>query len=237
MSNGKIRAMTHTTHIGGDGPLDLEREAALVEKLKKKEPQAWKRFTADYQSRLQIAIGRSLAKYSLPLDRLDDVEQKTWMTVFQKIDSFVPEHRDSLYYWLVKIQHNHVRNLRREPIAIDIDEKYVEAEGELPAHLNISNIHNPETEFIQNENKREIWQALEMALQSLSVRDREIIMRRLVNKEDVEKLAEIYNVKVQTIYQITANTKRKIGNYLLASDLFLRAHSDRTGKEPKSWKK
>jgi RNA polymerase sigma factor (sigma-70 family) len=229
--------MTHTTIIGGDGPYDLEREATLVEKLKQREPEAWKHFTATYQTRLQSAISRSLAKYRLPLDRQDDIEQKTWMTVFQKIDSFVPEHRDSLYYWLVKIQHNHVRNLHREPVAVDIEENHVEAEGELPAHFHANNAHNPEAEFIQKENRQETWQALEMALQSLTAREREIIMRRLVHKEDVEMLAAIYNVKVQTIYQITANTKRKIGNYLLASDLFLRAHSDRTGKESKTWKK
>ncbi len=229
--------MTHVVHTSEDGPHDFERELALVEKLKLKDPEAWKYFIISYRVRLHTAIRRSLAKYHLPADRRDDVEQKTWFTAFQKIEQFQPQHRNSLHYWLVTIQRNHVRNFSREPAPVELEEHLTEAEGELPTYFQPAYTGSPENEFIKAENHREIWLALEMALQTLSPREREIMLRRFVRKEDVETLAAVYNVKVQTIYQITANTKRKIGNYLMASDLFLRVHSDRTGKESHTWKK
>lgn len=229
--------MAHVSYASDDGPADFEREKALVEKLKQKDPEAWKQFAGQYQPRLKKAIRRSLAKYRLPMDRQDDIEQKTWVTVIQKLYKFEPKHRDSLYYWLVTIQRNHVRNLSREPTPVNIEESTVEAEGELPSHFQVASAHNPESEFINAENDREIWSALEMALQTLSPREREIMTERLVHKKDVEELATLYNVKAQTIYQITANVKRKIANYLMASELFLRVYSDRTGKESKQWKK
>ncbi len=229
--------MAHVSYASDDGPADFEREKALVEQLKQKNPEAWKEFTTQYQPRLKKAIRRSLTKYRLPLDRQDDIEQKTWVTVIQKLYKFEPKQRDSLYYWLVTIQRNHVRNLSREPMPVNIEETTVEAEGELPSHFQVASSHNPESEFINAENHREIWSALEMALQTLTPRDREIMVERLVYKKEVEALANLYKVKPQTIYQITANVKRKIANYLLASELFLRVYSDRTGKESKQWKK
>jgi RNA polymerase sigma factor (sigma-70 family) len=225
--------MTYTTSNEEVGPFDLEREKALVERLKRKEPEAWKAFITTYRLRLQGKIGRSLSAAHLPQDCLDDIEQKTWLTAWLKIDGFTPLHPDSVFHWLCSIQRNHIRNLRRERVAVHIEE----SEGELPAHLHPHHTPSPESEVIHQENQREIWLAFEMALQTLTPREREIIAQRFILRTDVETLAAVYNVKVQTIYQIVANSKRKIRNYIQASDLFLRVHTDRTGKESKTWKK
>lgn len=220
----------------------LDHERLFVDRLKRKNPpdaEAWKQLLVEYKPLLRAAARRSLAKYHLPEDCVDDIEQKTWVTVYRRIDDFEPGHANALRNWLGSIQHNHVRNLSREPspMSMDVDAGEREA-GDRPApQYPDPQAKNPESEVIHDETRREIWSALELALEELSARDREIVVRRVLWKEDVQALADEYHLKVQTIYQITSNTKRKLQNYLLAPDLFFRVQSDRTGKESTAWRK
>lgn len=218
---------------------DLTQERVFVARLKCKEPpdaEAWKQLLGEYQSPLHTAIRRSLAKYSLPADRLDDIEQKTWVTAYHKIEAFEPQGPNALRNWLGTIQHNHVRNLSRQRNPVSMDAHDPETDQAAPQYEDTA-ARNPESEFIQDETRREIWSALELALQALSARDREIVLRRLLWQDDVQQLADAYHLKPQTIYQITTNTKKKLQSYLLAPDLFFRVQTNRAGKESKAWRK
>ena len=219
-----------------DDQFDLEWEKEFVARLVGKEAEAWKFFVDTYRPRLREAIRKSLSKHRLAPDAQDDIEQKTWMTVFTKIHRFQPKHKDSLFHWLVSIQYNHIRNLNREPDPIEIEESLVESEGELPASLHTDFSVNPEAHLLRDEKRREFMQAFDTAIQTLTPREQEIVVLRLIKKKDVETVAQLYNLQPQTIYQMTSTIKRKLRNYLLASELFLRAKSHQTGKESKTWK-
>jgi RNA polymerase sigma factor (sigma-70 family) len=219
----------------------LDKEATFVKRLKQINPpdsEAWKEFLVNYRPVLQGTIRNTLRKFQLPADRLDDIEQKTWLTAYTKIHTFELRRKNSLKNWLLTIQHNHVRNLSRQPNPVSIDEQVHPAvDLTLADQLEDDQSPDPEAEMISDETRREIWSALELAIGELSIRDQEIVSRRLIHKESVEDLAEAYNLKTQSIYQIISNTKKKLRSYLLAPDLFFRVTSDRKDKESSPWQK
>ncbi len=228
------------TMQSGNEDFDYDREAELVKRLKQVNPadaEAWQTFTAMFQPRLRGTIVSTLRKYHLPIDRLDDIEQKTWMTAFTKMAEFELRGKNSLKNWLLTIQYNHVRNLSRQPNPISFEAPLnAEIDLTLADQLADDQSPDPEQEIISNETRREIWSALELALGELSLRDQEIVSRRLISKEAIEILALDYNLKKQSVYQIISGTKKKLRSYLLAPDLFFRV-SDRTDKESTAWQK
>jgi RNA polymerase sigma factor (sigma-70 family) len=221
--------------IPDEGLAELERERVFVEELRRGDAEAWKRLVVDQGPYLRRCIRYTLSRYNLPADRLDDIEQKTWLTVYTRIQEFEPRRRNSLRRWMDGIQLNHIRNLAREPQSVSMDGDEGDSgtdDAYLPEHLEDPNAPSPEHQMIDRETRREIWSALDLALQELSPRDREIVLRRVLRREPVEKLAAEYNLKQQTIYQIISNTKKKLRSYLLAPDLFFRVQ---TGKEFQAW--
>ena len=220
---------------------DFEGEAAFVRRLQQVNPpdsEAWKTFLLNYQRALQSAIRHTLTKFQLPTDRLDDIEQKTWLTAYTKIHTFELRSETSLKSWLAKIQYNHVRNLSRKKNPLSIDAQISPTlDVTLGDQLEDDQSPDPEAEMISDETRREIWSALELAIGELSIRDQEIVSRRLIQKESIDNLAQDYNLKAQTVYQIICNTKKKLRSYLLAPDLFLRVTSDRTDKESPLWQR
>lgn len=216
---------------------EFERERWLVERLKRTNPpdsEAWKELLVVYRPILRQRIRYTLLRYHFPADRIDDIEQKTWVTVYTRIHKFVPLRRHSLRKWMDRIQDFHIRNLSREPEPASIDAPVEPTGTELAEQLEDTYTRNPEQELIIRETRREIFSALDMALQELTPRDREIVLRRLVHNDDVDQLAEDYQLQSQTIYQITSNSKKKLRSYLLASHLFSRV---KAGKESRTWQK
>lgn len=224
-----------------DEDFDYGKEAAFIKRLKQVNPhdsEAWKEFLVMYRPTLKATIIGTLLKYHLPTDRLDDVEQKTWLTAYTRIHTFELRRKNSLRNWLLTIQRNHVRNLSRQPNPVSIDEQISPAaDFTVGDQLPDDTAPDPEEEMISDETRREIWSALELALGELSLRDQEIVSRRLIHKESIETLAQDYQLKTQSIYQIISNTKKKLRSYLLAPDLFFRITSDRTDKESAPWQK
>ncbi len=215
-------------------PDSLEQENILVEQLKLKDQGAWATVNRLYRDRLQTTISKSLSKYNLPSDRLDDIEQKTWFTAFKKINEFTVDRKEGFYHWLCTIQYNYVRNLSREPNPLSIE---VETDEGVETFLPSDDTANVEEAIISRETKREIFSAINLVLDDLPAHHREIVLRRIMWKDEPQALAEEYGVKIQTVYQIVTNAKKKIRNYLLAPDLFLRVNNDRMGEEARTWNK
>lgn len=224
--------MTDTNLPGEQEADSLEQEFILLEQLKGKDQRAWGRAMALYQRRLQVSIGRSLSKYSLPHDRVDDIEQKTWVTAFKKIDKFKVERKDGFYHWLCTIQYNMVRNLSREPNHFSTD---AETDDGIERDLPSDGSNNVEDQIISRETKREIFSSVNLVLGDLPKHHREIVLRRLLWKDDPKTMATEYGIKIQTVYQIVTNAKKKLRNYLLAPDLFLRVSNDRLGEDAQRW--
>jgi RNA polymerase sigma factor (sigma-70 family) len=218
---------------------DLEQERGFVMRLKRRNPpdtEAWHHLLVHYGPYLRRCIRFTLTKFNLPLDRADDIEQATWITAYTRVNEFDPIRKNSLRRWLDGIQQNHIRNLSRERNPLSIDEEPEDSDANFAEYLADARTPNPEQEFISDETRREILSALDLALQELPARDREIVMRRLLRKESIEHLAQDYHLKPQTVYQIMSNTKKKLRNYLLAPDLFFRVQTG-TGKESQTWQK
>jgi RNA polymerase sigma factor (sigma-70 family) len=213
----------------------------FIEHLRNKNPAAWAIFFKEHRNNLRKVIGQSLSKYNVPYDRVDDIEQKAWLTAYQKIDQFEQERDGGLFGWLCLIQFNHVRNLSREVMVDTLDDGDGERGDDEPTAsmpaLRGEELRHVESEIISRETRREVYSALDLVLQDLSAHHREIALRRILWKEDANELAEQYGLKVETIYQISSRAKRRLRDYLLAPDLFFRAHSDKTGKDTTPWKK
>lgn len=214
-----------------DDRFDLEKERGFVARLKRRSPpdaEAWHYLLVNYGPYLRRCIRYTLAKFNLPADRADDIEQATWITAYMRIAEFEPIRKNSLRRWLDGVQQNHIRNLSRERNPLSIDDEPEETDAQYIEYLADGRAPNPEQEYISAETRREILSALDLALQELSARDREIVVRRLMRKESIDQLAQDYHLKPQTVYQIMSTTKKKLRSYLLAPDLFFRVQ---TGKE------
>lgn len=209
-------------------PFDLE-EGDFIQRLKAHDPEAWDLLKREYSTPYlaQVILG-TLAKYHLPIDQTDDIEQKTWITAYTRIDSFVFQQKGGLFYWLCGIQRNHVRNLQREPQHLPIEIADM-------AETDESSIRSVENQIISRERKREVLSALDLALEDLSPTHREIVLRRLVWKESVGDLAEVYGLKLATISQIVWSAKKKLSSYLLAHELFFSVQNNKMGEAAKQW--
>jgi RNA polymerase sigma factor (sigma-70 family) len=207
----------------------------FIERLRRKDKAAWDTLAKRYEPYLQTVIRHSLGKYNLPADYVDDIAQKTWTTAYQKMDSFELKQKGALFHWLCAIERNHVRNLQREPDHLPIDD--LDNDGE--EHLNTprfnDNVRSVENEVLNRERKREILSALDLVLEDLPPQRREIVLRRLILREDVRKLAEIYQQPPELISQMVWSAKKKLSNYLLAPDLFFSVQTKRAGEESKKW--
>lgn len=224
--------MTDTNFPNEGDPDSLEQEFILVKHLKSKDQGAWGRAMTLYQERLLTFIAKSLSKYNLPKDRVDDIAQKTWVTAFKKINNFKVERKEGFFHWLCTIQYNMVRNLSRKPNHFSTD---AETADGMERNLPSNDGNNVEDEIISRETRREIFSSINLVLGDLPKHHREIVLRRLLWKDDPKALATEYGIKIQTVYQIVTNAKKKLRNYLLAPDLFLRVNNDRMGEDARRW--
>lgn len=216
--------------------LEIENPA-FIQRLQDKEQGAWAMLICCYKPYLQTVIRHSLAKYMLTDDHLDDIEQKTWITAHEKIDVFQLKQKGGLLHWLCAIERNHVRNLKREPSHLSIDSLENEHEDNLIVDQpdRNENVRSVENEVISRERKRELLSALDLVLEDLSQPRREIVLRRLIFKDDVSDLAQEYHLSPDVVSQIVWNAKKKLSNYLLAPDLFFRVQNNKTGEAAKKW--
>lgn len=209
-------------------PFDLEEEG-FIQRLQAREPDAWERLKREYSKPYleQVILG-TLAKYRLPADQLDDIEQKTWITAYTRIASFAFQQKGGLFYWLCSIQRNHIRNLEREPDHLPIEAADSPGSG-------AGSLRSVENQIISRERRREVLSALDLALEDLSPAHREIVLRRLVWKEPVSELAAAYGLKPASISQIVWSAKKKLSSYLLAPDLFFSVQNNKLGEAAKQW--
>lgn len=188
---------------------------------------AWSNLFICCAKRLRRDIRASLQKRGLDPELVEDVEQDTWTVVIQKIGTFVPNTDDKaeclarLYNWIRVIALNKVRMMRRkqksDPISFDAMEE-AEADGGMSpdrfAYQYDLYDSSPERKLLIAEKVRQI----ETLLQALSERDREILMRRLIDNEKPRDLAAAYGIEPRSISQILFRAKQTLGRQRIRSN-------------------
>jgi len=190
--------------------------------LKNFDEEAWSFLMSYYSADLRRDITQSLRKRGLALDKVDDIEQETWLTAVEQISDFVWQNESKFYNWLRKISFQHVRTLRRKTKENEISLQSVNDRVENALSLDIFLYVNglvgdsPENEVLL----RETLKALDSALRYLKPREREIVLRRLLYRETPRAMAADYNLKPETISVILTRAKHAIRAQMSALGFF-----------------
>ncbi len=181
--------------------------------LKEMHEGAWDDLVTNYTADLRTDIGASLRKRGLSPDLMDDVEQDTWRVAIQKIGEFNAETMDKLYNWLRVIALNRIRMIKRsqregEVYFEEIEEHEFEGGGSLDQFIFTNDLSNESPESILMV--RERLGMLERALQELSARDREIVIRRWLWGEAPRDLALDYFLTPRTVSMILLRAKQTL---------------------------
>lgn len=196
-------------------PLHDTVDRGLLAQLQAKDEGAWNDVFEYYTSRLHTDIVASLKKRNLSVEEAEDVQQQTWITAVQRIDSFVWNDGDGFYKWLRVISLKHVFNLNRKQ-RFDVSLEEVDARSEetgvtLDAFLIINQLIEDSAE--QEAELRDELRRVASVLQTLEPRDREIFCRRFVLQEKPAIIARDYpELKARSVSQNLARTKQRIRN-------------------------
>lgn len=181
----------------------------FVNLLKQGDKITWDELIHHYRKQLREFISFKLFNFGLDRVYLDDIEAQTWLTVFQRIADFHFLVEAQFSAWLRSISLNHIHNLRRKErinSTRSLDE--FADDGELDIFLGQSGLYESSVDAQSELRERTI--ALDKALQGLSPRDREILLRRLINKETPSDLAAEYNLNREALYKLIDRAKKQI---------------------------
>jgi RNA polymerase sigma factor (sigma-70 family) len=208
--------MTKMVHPPGDqedreliDPATLLEEE-LISYLKLNNAVVWDYTFKNYESQLQNDIRRLLYHANLAYDAqsCDDIQQQTWVTAVQNIKTFRWTENGKFYAWLKAIAQNHVWNSsrkdRRETDSIDTLDETVSDSG---LHESLFYDDSLEGKLVLHDE----LSALDLIIrETVSGRDREILIRRLMLRESVHDLAAEYDLEPQTVSQIVSRAKKKL---------------------------
>lgn len=203
-------------------PTSADWDADWVFRLKALEDRAWKDVIRTYGQELRSDIESSIRRRGLPLDWAADVEQDTWSVAIEKISEFQWQSIDRFYHWLRVIALNRVRMMKRkhtENLSLDAME-----DDDLSNGISLDNFlysnrmsdASPEQKMLNKERVT----ILEKALRALKPRDREILLRRMIDGETPRDLAPIYGLEARSVSMIILRAKQLLERLLAESDLF-----------------
>jgi DNA-directed RNA polymerase specialized sigma24 family protein len=194
--------------------LNIHEEEIFVKQLQQWEPLAWKQLATDYGSRLRQSIREALVAYQLDDARQGEIERQTWRTVVENIDGFAPQSNYRLLDWLQDLQAEYVSQLSAEFPFFRRRKRLCRQNSTLPSN---------------QDTRREVFSALDLVLEELPHTEREIVLQHFVQRLDADQLAQQYDREFGEIEQTLIAAKQKLHDYLLASDLFMRAQYEPGG--------
>jgi RNA polymerase sigma factor (sigma-70 family) len=209
--------------------LELRLKAALekrtlIENLKAGDREAWGTLYTMCGPTLRKQIGRSLARYELGSAFVGDIENEVWSIFKAQIDEFEWLGEDKLNNLLASIALKRVQTLHHKEQrhrAASLDE-LAEREGAADQLHYQKQLYTESAEdrAEREELRRQLAVVLERALRELSARDREIVVARLILKEQPADIARRYTMKITNVYQVVNRAKKTMRAYLLAMGLF-----------------
>jgi RNA polymerase sigma factor (sigma-70 family) len=180
-----------------------------VDKLKSLDPDTWDYLICGLRNRLRRDIERSLARYGLPTDLVDDMEQQTWVTAVEEIESFHWIDEERFYRWLRVISCNFIYEIRRDrnrTVSIEDFENNPD-DIDFDSFLERYNLRDDGIEHRVELRHRMI--AIERALQVLKPQEREIFVRWLMG-ERPRVLAVIYGKRNNSLRRLLQRAKQKV---------------------------
>ncbi|MBD63359.1 MAG: RNA polymerase subunit sigma [Gammaproteobacteria bacterium] len=157
----------------------------LVQEIKSRNLPAFEALVLKYQSRLMS----SLMAYTKSKDHAEELCQKTFIRVWQKIDSFRGD--SALYTWIYRIGINLAKNefssnySKNAKLTDSIDEDVFE----------ISNFSSPESELIAEESEKQIMNFIK----TLESDTKTAFMLREIENKTYNEIAEILNCPIGTV--------------------------------------
>lgn len=200
-------------------------ERRLIEHLKQGSQTAWDELIILYREQLVKDIRASLNKRGLPADYASDVEQQTWLAALEcvlKEDELEYSGEGQLYHWLRSIALMRIFNLTKHqpPAGVAFDEPEHEVLLDHVMYRLGLYEHSPEDGQIEEDTLREYAAVVRQAVQGLSARKQEIIIRYYLLGEDPRTIAAACGIELNSLLHDLRRTMRNLETYALAKRLF-----------------
>lgn len=168
--------------------MDPGLEQALVERCKRRDPEAFGRFVDAYQTRIYGYVKRMLRSS----EDADDVAQEVFIKAFQAFDRF--DGRSSLRTWLFRIAHNLcIDRLRKSDRSLS--ETSLDYDGDEGSWDIGDDRWQPENLVLNDE----LIQHIEVGLQTMSEKLRTVLL--LHDREDLayDEIAQALDLPLGTV--------------------------------------
>ncbi len=198
---------------------DLFLSMALKEDNRQEAEKAFAEFYNRYKSYLYTVVRNACKSWVIYGDELiEEVHRNTFLTVYEKAESFLliedaPFERQEkrMKSWLGKIAQREMFKLIRE---LKEDKEKIEY------HNDLTFLENSDEEI--KPKKSEDFLLAEKALQTLSERDRNILVTYRMNEDgnknlpsnEIQKLADIWDVLPDNMRQIKKRSFAKVKKYI-----------------------
>ncbi len=203
MNGGEIdcwRALKTSIQMSEKKRLDERNVQKLVKKAKAGDKRAFEQLVCAYQKPLYYAIDRIVLNH----DDTDDVLQDTFVKMYQNLALF--ETHRPLYPWLVTIAINLAINKKkwRARKSEDALERvsYAASAGGKAAHQE------------QEMDKKELENALRLALRQLSVELRAVFVLRVHDELSYEEISKMLGISMGTVMSRLARGREKLRGLL-----------------------
>ena len=181
--------------------MKFDNEDILVRELKKYNEKAFNFFVIKYQ---KIIIGY-LNKFLRDESEAWNISQEVFISVFKHIDKF--QENSSLKTWLFRIAHNQAINrLRYLKSRKSKKHNSIDEIRESYPHFDIAWIDDP-LNNIQNVEKINF---LNLALEYLDEKDREILKLRYFSELNYDEISEILDISIGTVKSRLFRGKKRL---------------------------
>ncbi len=204
---------------------DLNLDGDFIERLKKMDDESWGLLFGTYSLPLRKKLYSRLVRVGLPTDDkylVDEIEQDTWRVAVEKISGFELRGDRSLFYWLSKIQYQHIgnryRERKREGVRKDMP---LEISEESLRPIKGSLRRGPEDRIVSHQSRSEMLSVIDMIMQTVPPLHFKIYIARVQGKT-AKQLAVLYGIKPSRIDNIVSRTRKKAKTLCMAAGLSLR---------------
>lgn len=167
-----------------------QEERELVRRAQKGDERAFEQLVRQHQQRVFGLVARILHRQ----DDVEDIAQQVFLKVYLSLNRF--DQRAAFSTWLYKIAVNecwdHLRKKKVRPLVYEADlseEQVSRLDGIASAGRPVNGL----------DDRAEIKEALERALDVLPAQDRELLLLKEVEGFSVQELAEILDLNVNTV--------------------------------------
>lgn len=194
---------------GEQAPLRQE-EAALIERIRRGDRQAFRVLVDRYQRRVYtLALG-----FVRDPDEARDISQEAFLKVYRHLDTF--HGQSNFYTWLYRITVNLCIDLRRKAgrdNQAEFDERIAHEEAGSPAdQISPGRLRFDPAKALHN---RELRERLNAALEQLSESHRSVLLLREVEGLSYKEIAEVLECPEGTVMSRLFHARRQMQQLLL----------------------